>query len=135
MLTPDGLFTRWLKFNTVGLIGIGVQLAALWLYVHAFGWHYLVAATVAFLVGAAVAYVLSIKYVFQFRRIDDRRAEFAGFAAIGAIGLAVNAGAMFAGVEWLGMHYLLAKVLAGGFTFALNYVLRRLALFTPPSPS
>lgn len=94
-------------------------------------WHYLVAATVAFVVGAAVAYLLSVRYVFRFRRIDDRRVEFAGFAAIGAIGLAVNTGAMYAGVEWLGLHYLVVKVLAGGITFTLNYALRRLALFTP----
>jgi putative flippase GtrA len=97
-------------------------------------WHYLVAATAAFLVGAVVAYLLSVRYVFRFRRINDRRVEFAGFAAIGAVGLAVNAGAMFAGVEWLGLHYLVAKVVAGGVTFVLNYVARRLALFTPPRP-
>ena len=124
-----------LAYGAASAIAFACDFGTLAFLVQGLGWHYLVAATVAFLVGAAVAYVLSIKYVFQFRRIDDRRAEFAGFAAIGAIGLAVNAGAMFAGVEWLGMHYLLAKVLAGGFTFALNYVLRRLALFTPPSPS
>ena len=73
-----------------------------------------------------------MRYVFRFRRIEDRRVEFAGFAAIGPrFGLAVNTGVMFAGIEWLRLHYLLAKVLAGGFTFVLNYVVRRVTLFTP----
>ena len=41
------LAARWLRFNIVGLVGIGVQLAALALYARVFGWHYLVATALA----------------------------------------------------------------------------------------
>lgn len=121
-----------LAYGAASVVAFACDFGTLAFLVQVAGWHYLPAATAAFLVGAVVAYVLSVTYVFRFRRISDRRVEFAGFAAIGAVGLAVNAGAMFAGVEWLGLHYLAAKMLAGGFTFALNYIARRLALFTPP---
>lgn len=120
-----------LAYGAASAVAFAFDFGALAVLVQVAGWHYLAAATAAFLIGALVAYLLSVKYVFRFRRIDDRRVEFAGFAAIGALGLAVNAAAMFAGVEWLGLHYLVAKIVAGGFTFALNYVVRRLTLFTP----
>ncbi len=38
---------RWVKFNLVGGIGIGVQLAALWVFADAFQWNYLIATALA----------------------------------------------------------------------------------------
>ncbi len=43
----NGLFGRWLKFNFVGGLGIGVQLAALWVLVHWAHLHYMAATAVA----------------------------------------------------------------------------------------
>lgn len=43
----SGLFRRWLRFNLVGALGIGVQLAALWALVHWLGLHYLPATALA----------------------------------------------------------------------------------------
>jgi putative flippase GtrA len=41
------LARRWLSFNGVGLLGVGVQLAGLWLLVHVFHVHYLAATAIA----------------------------------------------------------------------------------------
>lgn len=38
---------RWLKFNAVGLLGIGVQLAALQWFVRVLAWNYLIATAAA----------------------------------------------------------------------------------------
>ena len=119
------------SYAAVSGVAFACDFATLAFLVQILNWHYLAAASAAFMVGAVVAYLLSVRYVFRFRRIEDRRVEFVGFAAIGAVGLAVNACVIFAGVEWLHLHYLLAKVLAGGLTFVLNYVVRRVTLFTP----
>jgi putative flippase GtrA len=40
---PQNLAWRWIKFNLVGGIGIGVQLAALWILTRVFLCHYLIA--------------------------------------------------------------------------------------------
>lgn len=37
----------WLRFNAVSLAGVAVQLAALHLYQHVLGWHYLLATALA----------------------------------------------------------------------------------------
>jgi len=110
-----------------------VDISILWMLVRYFSWGYLPAATASFLAGATVAYGLSLKLAFKQHRLRDRRAEFVGFVAIGTAGLAINAAVISLGVRYLGLHYLLAKCIAAGFTFACNFVARRQILFVRPS--
>jgi putative flippase GtrA len=87
------------------------------------------AAAASFLAGTVVAYELSIRLAFTEHRLQDRRAEMGGFIAIGMLGLAVNAAVIFVAVRYAGLHYLIAKGVAAGFTFAGNFVARRQLLF------
>jgi putative flippase GtrA len=106
-----------------------VDVAILFILVQYFSWGYLAAATASFSAGVSVAYALSVTLVFKQRRLADRRTEFLGFAAIGAAGLAINAAVIFFAVKYLGLHYLIAKCFAAGFTFVCNFVSRRQFLF------
>jgi putative flippase GtrA len=106
-----------------------VDIGVLWILVQYFSWWYLAAATASFLSGIFLGYVLSIRMVFSYRRLEDRRVEFLSFTAIGGVGLAINAAVMFAAVKYFGIYYLLAKCLAAGFTFLFNFFTRRQMLF------
>jgi putative flippase GtrA len=106
-----------------------VDIGVLWILVHYFSWWYLAAATASFLSGIVLGYVLSIRMVFNYRRLKDQRIEFLSFAAIGGVGLAINAAVMFAAVKYFGIYYLLAKCVAAGFTFMFNFFVRRQMLF------
>jgi putative flippase GtrA len=97
--------------------------------VSGYGWPYLAAATVSFLIGAVVAYVLSVRLAFKEHRLHNRQAELLAFVVIGAIGLAVNAAVISIAVAALGLHYLLAKCVAAAFTFTWNFFARRQMLF------
>ena len=101
--------------------------------VHFFSWGYLTAATASFLAGAIVAYEISVKFVFHEHRLRHRGAEFASFVALGTLGIAVNVAVMSIAVSYFGFHYLLAKCIAAGFTFACNFAARRQLLFVRPS--
>lgn len=101
----------------------------IFLHRHA-GLHYLAASAVSFSSGAAVTYLLSIRLVFDQRRLDDRRAEFAGFFLIGLAGLAVNQLALLVAAGLLAWPALYAKVAAAGFSFVANFTARRTLLFT-----
>jgi putative flippase GtrA len=94
------------------------------------GIDYLVAAPIGFALGLATIYVLSIRWVFRHRRLQDAGAEFAVFAVIGLAGMALNQGVVWAGVEKLRLSYELAKVLSAGVVFGFNFVARKLLLFT-----
>ena len=119
-----------LKYIMASGCALFVDFGVLWVLVHYFSWWYLAAATTSFLSGIAVVYVLSVRMVFHHRRLNDRRIEFLSFTAIGGTGLAINAAVIFAAVKYLGVHYLVAKCIAAGFTFAFNFFARRQLLFT-----
>lgn len=91
---------------------------------------YLPAAATAFVLGGLVAWHLSVRYVFPYRRIADQRVEAIAFVALGLIGLVANLTLLALGVEILKLHYLVAKVGAAAFTVFLNFAARRLVLFT-----
>jgi putative flippase GtrA len=116
-------------YTAVSGCALFVDMTMLWVLVHYFLWWYLVAATASFSAGLLVAYALSVKLVFQHRRLRNRRLEFASFASIGGVGVAINAAVISFGVKYLGLHYLIAKCGAAGFTFVWNFVARRQLLF------
>ena len=118
-------------YTAVSACALLVDMTMLWVLVHYFSWWYLVAATASFSVGLLVAYALSVKLVFRHRRLRDRRLEFASFASIGAVGVAINAAVISFGVKYLGLHYVIAKCGSAGFTFLLNFLARRQFLFVP----
>lgn len=98
------------------------------------GVHYLAAAPAGFALGLATVYLLSVRWVFRVRRIADRRTEFALFAAIGLLGLLVNEGVIYAAVEHARLSFEGAKLVSGAVVFGLNFVLRKLLLFTRYEP-
>lgn len=110
--------------------GFSTDIGLLWVLVEKVGLHYLVAATLSFLAGTVVVYWVSVRHAFRFRRIEDRRTEFGYFMSIGAVGIVLNLLLMFALVDWLDLHYLLAKVGAAAITFVTNFGMRRWLLFT-----
>ena len=116
-------------YGAASLCALAVDMGILWTLVHFFSWDYLAAATASFLAGAVISYLLSIKIAFKEHRLQDRRTEFASFVGIGTIGLAVNAGVMSLAVRYFGLHYIIAKCVAAGFTFTCNFVARRQMLF------
>jgi len=85
----------------------------------------------SFLVGLTFGYFLSVTLVFKYRRLEDRRREFASFAGIGIIGLALSAAVILFGVSILGLHNFIAKFSASGVTFLWNFIARREFLFVP----
>jgi putative flippase GtrA len=118
------------KYLLVGGIAFVADFAALALLVSGLGLHYLTAAFLAFLLGVWVNYLLSVRWVFGFRAVGHKGAEFTLFLLVGVITLLGSLGLMALLVEGAGLHYLLAKCLAAAFTLITNFAGRRLLLFT-----
>jgi putative flippase GtrA len=118
-----------LGYGAASACALAVDVAMLWVLVRFLSWGYLPAATTSFLVGAVIAYQLSTAIAFKQHRLASRKTEFTSFVAIGGIGLVVNAAVIFIGVNFLGLHYLVAKCTAAGFTFTCNFIARRQLLF------
>jgi putative flippase GtrA len=116
-------------YAIASLCALCVDAGLLWIFVNFVSMNYLLAATISFMCGVTVTYVLSITWVFRYHRLRDRRAEFAGFVALGLPGLALNAGVISVAVRYFGLHYLWAKGAAAVATFSWNFLARRQILF------
>lgn len=87
-------------------------------------------ASLGFVVGAVVAYLLSIRWVFPQRAFGDAPTlEFLTFVGIGVAGLGVTQLVLWLGVTELGLMPEAVKLAAAGLTFAFNYVARKSLLF------
>jgi putative flippase GtrA len=118
-----------IRYSAVSACAFIIDITVLFILVHYLFWWYVAAATASFLVGLLFGYVLSVTRVFKYRRLKDRRIEFASFAGIGLVGIAINVAVISFGVKILGLHYLIAKCGAAALTFVWNFAARRQFLF------
>ena len=102
------LIQEGLLYAAMSAFLLCVDIALLWILVQYFLWPYLLAATVSFSAGILVGYILSVTLVFKYRRLTNQPVEFASFAAIGIVGLAINAAAMSFGVGYSSEQHLAA---------------------------
>ncbi|HTC51226.1 MAG TPA: GtrA family protein [Steroidobacteraceae bacterium] len=123
------LFTEAARYAAASAVAYVLDTGLLLILTRYAGWYYLLAATVSFLAGATVAYVLSVRFVFRAHRLRNRKLEFTSFVLLGLAGVAINLLVMFVTVGRLGMHLLYAKAVAACFTFVANFALRRQLLF------
>jgi putative flippase GtrA len=138
MFTLTGLNARLrasiVEFGAYGIatgVAFAVDIGLLTLLVSTVGLHYVLAATLSFVTGGVVLYLLSVRYVFRFRRLTNPMLELTWFIGLGVAGLAVQTAVMIAAVEGLHVHYLVGKIGAACCTFIANFLLRRTLLFSP----
>jgi len=87
-------------------------------------------ATLGFVAGAVVAYLLSIRWVFRQRAFAHAPAmEFLAFVGIGLAGLGITQLVLWIGATQLGLLAEAVKLAAAGITFAFNYMVRKALLF------
>ena len=91
--------------------------------------YYLTSAAIAFLLGLATNYFLSIFWVFNRRSVQNRMAEIIIFAVIGVIGLGLNEGLIWYFTEIVCLYYMISKVISTGFIYLWNFFARKYILY------
>jgi putative flippase GtrA len=87
-------------------------------------------ASLGFVAGAIVAYILSIRWVFKARAFGNAPVlEFLTFVGIGIAGLGITQVVLWLGVTELGLMAEAVKLAAAVVTFAFNYIARKTLLF------
>jgi putative flippase GtrA len=125
------VFSELFGYGLASAVALAVDLSVLEALVNLAGWNYLPASALSFISGGAVAYLLSVKFVFRFRQVDNGKLEFGYFVGLGVAGILVNAATLFVTVGGAGLDLFRAKLLAAGCTFVTNFTLRRQVLFSP----
>ncbi len=123
--------SEFLKYLAASGAALAVDMGLLALLASRAGVPYLLASAISFVAGGVFLYFICVKLVFRYRRIANPALELPAFVALGLVGLAVNTLVMYGVVDRLHDGYLQGKVAAAVFTFATNFVLRRLSMFSP----
>jgi putative flippase GtrA len=128
--TSASAVVQFLRYGVAGGAAFAVDLLALYVLVAHAGLHYLLAASLAYLLGIVCHYFLAVRWVFDFRRLAHWQLEFALYAAVGIAGLGLNVLVIGVLVERAGLDYLAAKLVAGALIVFFNFGARKLLLFS-----
>ena len=121
------------RYGFVGGAAFLVDYGVLVLLTEVFGMHYLLSATISFILGLVTNYLLSVVWVFNNRTVGNRWAEFVVFAVIGVIGLGFNALIMYVCTDKMGIHYMISKIISTVIVFFWNFFARKFVLFKAKS--
>lgn len=125
--TQDSLI-QFIRYGLVSGAALVVDFGGMILLKEVFHVNYLIAATISFVLGLIVNYLLSLVWVFE-RSQYSRKKEFTIFAAIGICGLGLNDVVIWLLTGKLGVFYVLSKLVATLLTFLWNFSARKYLLF------
>lgn len=124
------ILLQFMRYVAIGGVAFVVDFAILLGLTEVLGWHYLLAATVGFIAGLAVNYLLAVRWVFDYRRLQSRRAEFVIFGLVGIAGLGLTNLLLYGMSDLMQLDYRVAKLITAAIVLAFNFSVRRALLFT-----
>lgn len=118
---------QFLKFALVGLTSTITTYAVLITAVEGFGANAVGASIVGYALGIVVNYLLNYRYTFGSNKKHSIAVP--KFLVVMGIGMILNAGIMFAGVNGLAMHYMLAQLAAVALVLLWSFTVNRFWTF------
>ena len=118
---------QFASFAVIGAVGTGVHFAVLVALVAGLAWSPVLATSIGAVCGALTNYFLNYRLTFRSRK---RHSEaIVKFMVVAAIGLGINAAIVKFGVQWAGLHYLAAQVIATGVVLVWGFLANRVWTF------
>jgi putative flippase GtrA len=122
-----------IRYFVVGGIAFFVDFITLFILTKYIGLYYLLSATISFLLGLIINYIISINWVFSKRTLRNVKHEFFIFTVIGIIGLFFNNIIIWFFTEFIKVFYLYSKIIAAIIVLLWNFFARKLILFSKDS--
>lgn len=126
-------FEEFVRYGLASGVALVADFGTLVALTELFDVHYLTSAAAGFALGIAVAYGLSVRWVFARRRLASISAERVIFLVIGIMGLGLNHVVMQGLTEDAALPYALSKTASAALVFTFNFTLRKALLFTAPA--
>lgn len=130
LLTPE-MFEKFRELFMYGIIGVlttAVSFLSYTFFTRILDMHYMLATVLSFVVALLFAFVTNRKIVFRNNSSDKVRQMFL-FTAGSLIGLAIDAGIMFVGVDILHVYDLILKGISFVLVAGTNYIFRKFVVF------
>lgn len=124
----DSSRVQFLRSVLVSNVAFLVDFLLCLLFVGTLGIGYVPATAMSFTLASILNYRLSILWVFEGDK-EERRLEFLAFLAVSFVGLGLNALGMHLFANVLGVHYLVARVMAASLVFLFNFGCKKELVF------
>jgi dolichol-phosphate mannosyltransferase len=119
---------QFIVYGFIALIPTVVDFLLLYFLTEILGIFYMVSLIAAFVLSSVVSYISHKKITF---RNESQRyiVQFSNFFLISLGGLAINMGVVFGLVEFFGLWYIFAKVVAATITYFWSFTINRQVTF------
>lgn len=137
----DDTFIQFFRYVFVGGLAFLLDYGVMTLLVEICGLNEVFAASVSFILGLVANYLLSTLWVFKSSNVSNRWIEFGIFAAIGVVGLGINAVIIWLFQDVMGAHmllgslipqskyYMIGKLVSTVVVFLWNFIARKMILY------
>lgn len=125
----DSTLVQLIRYTFVGGFSFLVDFGVLAFLTEVMHLHYLLSAGISFLFGLLVNYLLSVKWVFSTRMVENKYLEFLLFLVIGLIGLGLNELFLWMLTDLAHVYYLISKILTAVVVYLWNFFARKILLF------
>jgi len=119
---------QFLRFALVGTVATMTTYSVLIVGVENLHMNAVTASIAGYMLGMIVNYVLNYRYTFS--SVQRHHVVLPRFVLVMVMGMLINAGVMYSGINWLGIHYMLAQLAAVAVVFMLSFTANRLWTFT-----
>ena len=109
--------------------GFAVDFAILVLLVEVAGLHYIISASIGFIIGTTITYLLSIFWIFPRRTMKRKAIEYWVFIAVGVIGVLLNDGLLWLFTDVISIYNMISRILSASVVFFWNFLARKRLLF------
>jgi putative flippase GtrA len=130
ILKTNNTLIQLFRYGFVGGTAFVVDFSVLYLLTEYLNVYYLLSATISFILGILVNYVMSIIWVFKYRNFSKKIYEIAIFIIIGVLGLGLNLVIMWFCTEILFIYYIYSKIISTVIVFLWNFFARKFILFS-----
>jgi len=116
------------KYCIGGGMSLLIDVGLLYVFTDFLHIHYLISATLSFIIAASYNY--TFQKVLTFKNKDQNcLKQFMSFVAIALIGLGLNIILLKIQVEWFGIWYILAKIIAAAIVLIWNFLANKFFTF------
>lgn len=125
----DNSMLQLIRYCFVGGFAFMVDAGGLYVLTEYAGMYYLLSATISFIAGLVVNYLLSTSWIFRKSKLANRWTEFVIYSAIGVVGLGMNALFLYVFTDWLHIYYMMSKIITAAMVMLWNFFARKIILF------
>ena len=117
------------RYVIVGGFSFLIDYGLLYFLTEYANFYYILSASISFIVGLIVNYILSTKWIFRKSRLKNTVLESIIYGIIGILGLILNNILLYIFTDFFQIYYMISKLITAVLVMGWNFVGRRIILF------